>query len=155
MANTKNTHIQSVTVKQTIPDNSAGTGTIATVGVFVVGSGTSFLSELEPGGWIVDLSQDEMHRIVQVMDDTSALIDAAFTVDITAGTALDKIPNKYVKEISTSCPDPYEVDGVSCPANTFLTWTKSSNRSTGGNDWVDPIIIDPLLSTVIAITLKY
>lgn len=146
MSSTKNTKIQIVPVwtKQTIPDNiTSGIATMSTIGIWVNGVGTSFTKELAPGAWIFDYANDEIRKVVQVVDDTTAQLESAFTTDIVALTAYNYIPLTFVKEISCSAGwAQFTVDGVTVPAGTSVSWGKTSGmKDTSTNNWVDPLII--------------
>lgn len=147
MSSTKNTKIQIVTAgtKQTIPDNiSAMVATMSTTGKWVNGVGTFFTLELAPGAWIFDYANDEVRKVIEVVDDTTALLESPFTTDIVPMTAYNYIPLYFVKEIGCSATGgTYTVDTVTVPAGTSLSWGKTSGmKDTSTNNWVDPIIVN-------------
>lgn len=159
MANYKNSKIESTTTKRTVPSSLAGTGTFATSGTTITGSGTSFTTELKPGAWIPSLTQNELRQVASIKNDTTAYLINGFSVDIAAGTALTYISKEdaEVSEISILIPAGNAagvVDGVAFPAGIPLTFSKADKDRTGKGDFVDPIIVDGSSTTMLISTLK-
>jgi len=146
MANQKNTFIDTITDKRCIPYNSTKTGTIQTVGKEVVGTGTLFLTQCKVGDWLVDLTQNEIHKIISVSDNFSMHIQEAFAVDLPALTAVVTVPRfPQAKEISVLIPfgSPNGlIDGKTLYAGVPYDTSKLSRSKSTGYDFVDPIIID-------------
>lgn len=157
MANYKNSKVISLAAPDTVPTSlTPGGQTMSTTGKWVTGVGTSFTTQLAPGAWIVDLATTEIRRVVQVVDNTTALLEQPFTADIAPLTAYRYIPLTFVKELSLVSGGGYSVDGVAIPANGTLTWAKTSGmKDTATNGWVDPVIVTPGASPVIAQLLVY
>ena len=158
MANYKNTIYQVITGKQTLPLNVAGTGTISTDGKKVTGSGTAFKTEMPVGSWLVDLTQDEIRKVISVDSDTEAYIDVAFTSDL-VGVAADYIQAKNAKSqaISVSIKSGLadgELDGDVLPNGANITFSKDSDANSSGKYLVDPIIVDGTGTTILSIVLK-
>lgn len=159
MANFKNTNYLPITAKQTLPTNVAGTGTLSTEGINVVGDGTLFLSEMQVGSWLVDLTQNEIRKVVRVDSDTSAVLDVAFSSDLAALTAVDVIPSSSlgVKAISVGIKSGLadgEIDGEVFSNGYDITFSKDSNQATSQRDLIDPIIVDGTGTTIISIIMR-
>lgn len=71
---------------------------VDTVGTAITGSG--FLSLLVIGSTITDAGQSETREIVNIIDDNNAVLDSAFTADITAGTVSAAT---YVGALNATC----------------------------------------------------
>lgn len=133
---------ETITDKRSIPFNSSGTGTIATHGIAIVGTGTAFTTEMRAGSYLVNLAQDEVRRVYRVDSDTLAFLEVAFTSDISAGTTPEIIAahQAKVKEISLKTSDTIQVDGA--PFTGIITWSKTGNDRSARPDLVEPIIVD-------------
>ena len=57
-------------VKESVPKSVVLTGTMATSGVNVFGSGTNFLSVLQDGDWLYIAADNAVRQIQQVFSDT-------------------------------------------------------------------------------------
>lgn len=159
MANYKNSNFYRITGKQSLPAASTKTGTIETVGTAVIGTGTSFLTEIPVGSWIVDLAQDEVRKVIDVQSDTAATISNAFTADLAAATALSAIHERdtNVVSISVSIKSALadgELDGLVFTNGTGLTFSKDSRDVKAKNDFIDPIIVDGTGTVIQAMILK-
>ena len=77
--NYKNSFYDYITGHQTVPAAGTKTGTCVTLGTGVTGSGTLFKTEMKAGSWLVDLTNNEIIKVVRVESDTLAYIDHAFT----------------------------------------------------------------------------
>lgn len=82
--------------------DAAGTGTITSSGTTVTGDGTSFLSELAPGGTI--LVGTERKVIVSIASDTSLVIDSAFASDILVDTAFQYSTSATIEATTPQVP---------------------------------------------------
>lgn len=161
MSSTKNTKVQRIALgtTQTIPNNiTPGGQTMSTINNWVNGVGTFFTVDLAPGAWIYSAAANELRKVVQVVDDTTAELESGFTVDIAPATPYNYIPLTFVKEIScVGGPGGlYSIDGVVMFAGTAVSWGKTSGmKDTASNGWVDPIVIDATGADVIVQTLLY
>lgn len=134
-----------ITDKRSIPFNESGTGTIATFGLAVVGTGTAFLTEMQAGSYLVDLTQWEFRRVIRVDSDTQAYLSEAFTSNIAAGTTPEIIKKQFASpsEVSIKIPSS-EPDGL-LDNKTFsgiLTKSKSSLDRSSQWDRIGPWIVD-------------
>jgi hypothetical protein len=158
--------------QDSVPRSSAGTGTLTTSatdngGLHVVGVGTNFqrdyttgeenASELTIGDWIYIKTQNEFAQVVNIVSDTELTLDTAFTTPL-AGVSFDIVKNSKLVMLSyaVDAVDTATVDGVVVPANTAVTFTKSSRTKSSGNPYIDPIDIDCTgnANTVLVITLE-
>ena len=158
MANHKNTIFYSIdNTAETVPASASGTGTLKTVGKGVVGTNTLFKTEMRAGSWLVDLSQNEIRKVVHVASNTEAELDYAFTSDIAAGTTPDIIAytDLNIKSISVAISSLLaqgEIDGNTLNPGGALTWQKNSSEKTDSRSFVEPIIADAT-GTVIDVTI--
>lgn len=164
MSNTKNTKFYKISnAKQTVPVSAAGTGTIKTQLTAVVGAGTLFKSEMQVGSWLVDLTQNEMRKVIKVESDTAAVLESAFSVAIPALTTPNVITHTKlnIKEISVRIPlvnsigVAYtfgEVDGIELESGIPLVFGKTSKDNENSFSYIDPIIANAT-STVINVTI--
>jgi hypothetical protein len=133
---------ETITDKRSIPFNSSGTGTIATHGIAIVGTGTQFTTELRVGSYLVDLSQWEARRVYRVDSDTIAFLEKPFTLDIAALTVPEIVAQHQVKvkEISISTAGTALVNNASFTGS--LTLSKASDSRSSRSDLIAPIIVD-------------
>ncbi len=133
--------------KQSIPVSASGTGTISTTGKAVKGVGTLFMSELRMGSWLVDLTQNEVRKVIRTESNTLVFLDNAFTVNIAALTTPNIISNTKlnIRQISVSI-DPAlangEIDGTVLLAGAALEFGKPSDNSRNSFAFIDPLIAD-------------
>lgn len=149
MANYKNSNYLFITGNQTVPASANGTGTIQTVGNKVIGTGTLFLTEMPAGSWLVDLSQDEIRRVVfdSTETNTQATLEQAFTSDIAALTTPNIISKEDANVVSISVQIPAgqdngTLDGQNFPSGTSVTFSKDSRDRSSARDLIDPVIVD-------------
>jgi len=147
MANHKNTIYYLQTTKATVPASSTQSGTIQTVGKAIEGAGTSFMTEMPVGSWLVDLTQNEIRKVIGVDSDILAYVSNAFTIDIPALTPPDVIQAKDAKCVSIAGQVPSGaaaglLDGETFPAGTSFSFSKDSRDHSSARDLVDPIIVD-------------
>lgn len=160
MAHIKNdTRYLITNTKQSVPLSSNMTGTIATSGLYIVGVGTKFRTqdELQRGGWLVDLTQNTIRKIDSVLDDTHAVLEKAFPIDITAGTTPNVIANSQldIKKLSYYIDAGLTdgaVDGVVLNAGTVETFEKTGDVTRDVFGFVDPIVADAA-GTIITINI--
>jgi phage tail sheath protein FI len=61
-------------------------GTVSSTGTALTGTGTSFLSRLVPGSIIKNIATGEERKIVSISSNTAAVVDAAFSSDLSGAT---------------------------------------------------------------------
>ncbi len=146
-----------ITDNRSIPYNVAGTGTILTEGIAVVGVGTSFLSELQAGSVLVDLTQWEWRKVVNVENDLLAYIEKPFTIDIAALTTPEIIhkSKRSVVEISLEIKTANPAGLLDNKAfSGGITLSKADREGSAARDFIDPIIVDAT-GTFINVSLIY
>lgn len=158
MANSKNTFNSSITDKRTIPFDLLKTGTIATIGKDVIGTGTLFTTQVKVGDFLVDLTQNEVHKVVDISTNTLMHIQEAFGADIVAGTAIRISPSvPRPKEISLLIPSGGAsglIEGVTWVAGITWSSSKIGTYNNGRNDFINPIIADAT-GTNMLVTINY
>lgn len=145
MENFTNNGYQVITDKRSIPFNQALTGTIQTKGVSLTGVGTSFISQLPAGSYIVNLGAWELRRVVRIQSDTSAVLDKPFSVDLPALTVGQCIPGDKASPFEISVEVEQENPAALLWNQTFkgiLTYSKASRDRSAARDIVHPIIVD-------------
>jgi len=158
MANFKNSIYEYTTTKRTVPLSGAKTGTCITEGTIVTGTGTSFLSQMPAGSWLVDLSANEIRKVIRVDSDTSAVLQQAFTVDL-ASAAPDVILASDLNIVTISLSIPTggangEIDGVTFPVGQSITFSKDSRSTSSTRDFIDPLIVDATETTMMILISK-
>lgn len=150
----------------TAPRNQAGTGTIETNKLGLIGSGTVFKTELARGAFIVDLTNGQVVKVAEVISDTYAILEDPFTTEISAGTALDYIPawKGNAREISYITPVYQQdnttenswasADGVPFAPGTSFNPSKVQRDRSSGADVVRPVILDAT-GTQISVTITF
>ncbi len=145
--NFKNSVYHYVSGSQSVPASAAGSGTVVTdTNGSVVGTGTSFLSEMPAGSWLVDLSSSEVRKVKSVESDTLAYLYQDFTTSL-AGVQPDIIHERdtNIVTISVSIPSGEAdgaIDGELFPAGQTATFSKDSRTTRGTGDYIDPIIVE-------------
>lgn len=163
-ANHTNNTYDVITDKRAIPYASNGTGTIITTGIAITGTGTSFLSELPAGSWIVDLTQDELRKVVRVDSDTVAILDYAFTSDLSSQTpSIIAKKDTSVTEVSIIIPLVDEagtsytfgkINNKTFPSGLPFELSKAGRDDSDTQDFIDPVIVDATGTLMCVITLK-
>ena len=142
---------------QTVPLSTAGTGTITTSGIGVVGSGTSFTTELSKGAWIFN-DTDEIRRVNYVESDTVAYLEDAFSSEFSADAfSYIKSNKSQCKSISVAVPlgeANATINGGDLVAGRPVTNEKTGNSNNGSRDFVNPVIIDAT-STLVDYSIQY
>lgn len=138
--------------------------TLTSTGATALVNGTPDYTRLgincQIGDWIVDLSQNEIRKIVSIGDIHSATIESAFTVNLPASTALVVVKRSpQPKEISVLIPNGNpngQIDGKALAAGVGYDVSKMgrSMSSSSGIDFVDPIIVDAS-GTTATININY
>lgn len=143
----------------TAPDKyTVLTGTLTSSGRIVTGVGTLFMSEIasglsqigspsttRPNGWIFNGS-NEVAQIKDVVNDTTLVLDEAFTADILISQTVKFVkPSRVVQMSLMSVEAGGIVNGQTLGAAEFTGWgmTASQNART-----VDPVVIDSTTSDV-------
>lgn len=144
--NYKNTVYSRSTGHDTFPASKAKTGTITTTNAYdgkrVIGTSTLFTTELEIGGWIVDIAHDEIRKITNILTDTNLTIDHAFSNSLT-GLALKYVPPSDSVELSVVFSGASgKIDGQLLPANIGFSFGKTGRDNSAVRDFIDPLIID-------------
>lgn len=141
--------------KRSIPFNSNGTGTIATHGIAIVGTGTLFTTEMRAGSYLVDLASNEVRRVYRVDSDTLAFLEVAFTVDIVAGATPEIIANHQckVKEVELVTAGACFIDGAAFTGTKKID--KLGNEKSGRPDLIEPFIVDASATTMSVTIVNY
>ncbi len=153
-------------VKATAPLNEVGTGTIATIKLGIIGSGTLFKSELKVGSYIIDFTNNQMKRVVEVTSDTTAILESAFGTDLAPSSQMDYIPawKTNVREIAAIVPVYKQdnttaniwgkMDNIDTPPGIGVNFSKAQRDRSSGSDVVVPVIMDAT-GTQIFVTLTF
>lgn len=142
--NYKNDSVVRLTTHDTFPLHVVKTGTITSTSVNgrIIGVGTKFTSELEVGGWICDIANDEIRKITSILNDLNLTVDHPFTTPL-SGAQLDYVePSVYVEISVFFNTVAGKIDGVPVAPNVGVGITKSSRDWSTGRDFVDPVVID-------------
>lgn len=81
------------------PTNRALTGTLSSASVSVTGTGTAFRTEVSPGDYIINAS-NQARKVQRVESDTELVLELAFTVDL-SGATCTKVQDYKIKYIYT------------------------------------------------------
>lgn len=144
-----------VTDKRSVPFNSAGTGTIATHGIAIVGTGTLFTTQMPVGSYIVDLTANEVRRVYRVDSDTLAFLEVAFTADIAGGTTPEIVAafQAKMKSVELVTAGACFIDGVAFTGSKKID--KLGNDRSARPDLVEPFIIDATGQTMYVTIVNY
>ena len=131
-------------VQDSIPKATAGAGTISSVNNHrqILGSGTAFLANVNPGDYIYIKGQNEFQRVIDIQSDTALQIEGTFTSNLSA-TAYHITPNPRSREVEievTGLGDAL-IDGVTYEQGEVEGWSKRDKGRTI-NDYVLPIDVD-------------
>lgn len=130
--------------KDTFPRSSALTGTISAVNGLnkkIVGSGTSFKTELTEGEWIFVAAEDEVRKIENIVSDTELTVRQGFTNGFTGATG-KKTPRSAYRSVSFLVDTlTAVVDGVSFAVDRGNSNEIQTAPGVGVTE-LDPIIID-------------
>ncbi len=139
--------VEVISDKRSLPYNIAGTGTVETFGLAIVGVGTLFKSEMMAGSYLVSLSQNECRKVVRVDSDTKAFLEIPFTSDLVSATP-QIIPHYAAspKLISVYSAGSFEIDGKTLTGGN--TAEKTGNSNTSRRDLIEPFVIDATASDV-------
>jgi len=147
--------VKSITDKRSVPFNVAGTGTVVTHGVAIVGTGTLFNTEMEAGSYLVNLSTNEAIKVVRKDSNTLAFLERPFTSDFASATP-QIIPwyKAKVKTLSISATGTILVDGESV-TNTAFSADKAGNDRSSRRDLIEPVIVDATAGSALIEILNY
>ena len=160
MANSKNTQILLISAKQVFPTATYSTGTATTTAadprVVVLGGG-GVTTSMQPGGWIYNAAQTEVHQIELIISSTQLLLREAFGA-VLAGVAYTYSPPSRYREVSwlVNSTGNAAIDGVTVAANDYGSWGKASGgiKSTSGSDFIDAIIFDGSVTPIKVTSLR-
>lgn len=141
--------------KRSIPFNSAGTGTIATYGIAIVGVGTKFLTELRAGSYLVNLSTWEAFRVYRTDSDTIAFLEKAFASDITLGSTpqIIKEHQPKMKEVELVTAGSCFIDNVAFTGTKKIE--KMGNERSARPDLIEPFVVDATSTTMNVTIVNY
>lgn len=143
--------------KVSIPQNESGSGTIVTFGEAIVGTGTSFLTQMIAGSYLVSIAQNECRRVVRVDSDTKAFLEKPFSYNLAVAAAPQIIkkhkasPREISIKIDSADADG-QLDGVAFSG--ILTLSKASSDRTSKWDNIDPVVVNAL-GTAIEVSILY
>jgi hypothetical protein len=77
-----------LTAEDTAPKSTSVSGTVSSFGTsrVITGSGTSFLSEVNGGDYIVNLTTNELRQVDFIISDTEIILKTAFATPFTGAT---------------------------------------------------------------------
>jgi len=138
---------EGISDKRSLPFNVAGTGTIQTFGVAIVGTGTLFNAELEAGSYLVDLTHNECRKVIRRDNDTKAYLETPFTTDITSSTPQIISHSKLkVKEIGLKTSGSCFLNGTAFTGEKIFS--KTGNSRSSRRDFIEPVVVDATGSTM-------
>jgi len=141
--------------KRSVPFNVAGTGTITTNGIKIIGTGTLFSTELQAGAYLVNLSTNEAIKVYRQDTDTKAFLEKPFSSNISVAAApqiISKAKAK-VKEIKLQTAGACFIDGVAFTGTE--DYNKNGDHKSGRPNLIEPIIVDATGSTVTVDIINY
>ena len=140
--------------KRSIPFNSSGTGTLSTAETVVTGIGTLFTTEMPVGSYLVDLTNDEVRRVIRVDSNTKAFLEKSFTNEFSAATPeIIGAWQAKAKEISIETSGSCELNGEAFTG--ILTFPKGGSGRSARPDLVSPIIVDATGTTMNIMILNH
>lgn len=150
--------VAAISDKRTVPAPTAGTGTITTNGVYFT---TSAASQLQVGDWVVDESQDEVRRVVELNYNeptTKGKLNAAFSSDLSALSlqyvAVEDINGVYSISISADYGGDAEVNGVALKDGSTLNFSVPEGAAQSGVNPMEPLVVDGTTNNVTAVVMK-
>lgn len=144
MANFKNDGFVRMITHDTFPLSATKTGTITVPNTSdrVIGTSTKFKSELQVGGWICDIANDEIRKITAILTDTNLTIDKPFSNNLSGATLKYVEPSIYTEISIIFNSVAGKIDGVACPPSIGFAYGKTGRDQSAQRDFVDPLIID-------------
>jgi hypothetical protein len=144
----------SVTDKRSVPFNVAGTGTVVTQGIAIVGTGTLFNTEMKAGSYLVNLATNEAIKVIRKDSDTLAFLEKAFTSDFASAAPQIIAWNKAkVKKLKLTTVAANFIDGVAY-TGTFEIDKLGDDRSSRPN-LIEPVILDSTAGPTIVEIIYY
>tara|TARA_R110000803_G_scaffold113886_5_gene182336 strand:+ start:977 stop:1453 length:477 start_codon:yes stop_codon:yes gene_type:complete len=119
--------ISAATLSVPASTNATGTFTAGAGNKILTGSGTSFNSELQSGGWLVDLTNEEVRQIEFVNSDTEVQLYTGFA-SAQAATTLGYISRSKSKV-------------------QFMEITPAASIDISGNTWGTTVYTDGQINT--------
>jgi len=137
-----------LSTKDTVPSSTSITATSTdTQGIYVAGTGTSFLSEVQRGDYFVDLANDEVRKIVAVKSDTSLEIESPFTADSTiASPVIVENPKNIYIEVENTGGSATTINGVAFNNGAVETFGRPTTKGQR-RFLTTPIVVDGATST--------
>ncbi len=138
----KQLEIKTITDQQSVPFNVAGTGTVTTHGIAIVGTGTLFDTEMKAGSYLVNMATNEAIKVYRKDSNTVAFLEKPFASDLTAVTPQIIAWNKAkVKMMSISATGTIEIDGVAV-TDVTITAKHDGNDRSSRPDLIEPVVVD-------------
>lgn len=128
----------------TAPEMSPGTGTISSSPAFpganetfIYGTGTSFTTQLQEGGWIV--VSNVLYQVYKIIDDETAVLNEAPSAAFSSDNFY-YVSSRFVKSVQVNCM----VDGVKVNNSTvaMIAGTNSLFENKNPMTNLKPILID-------------
>jgi hypothetical protein len=140
--------------KRSVPFNAAGTGTIVTKDKVITGTGTLFVAELPVGSYIVSEAQDKCIKVIRVDSDTEAVLEYAFTSDLTsAAPSIIKAHQMKAKSITLVTAAANFVNGGAYTGTMEIT--RGGNEGSQRSDLLEPIILDSTTGATVVRILNF
>ena len=136
-------------VKDTFPQSAAPTGgTVSTSGRkdYIVGSGTSFLSDFKLGDYIWFTTTDEVVKISNIVSDTELYINKELSGAV-SGVAFKVVPREGWKMVSVAVDGAgaANINNIQYPASYSVSYGNGRTVSNGGRRQ-EPVLIDSTVS---------
>ncbi len=133
------------------------TGTLTGPGKYIVGTGTLFKSELNPGDYLLNPTTDDVSKIHSIQDDTHLMLFTAMTTAL-SGTTCKRIKDHTIKKatIVFAGTGPGTIRGVDQATGGGGTWPVNVPNDTLESDGgVRPFLVTcPAATTGHIITLE-
>jgi hypothetical protein len=138
-----NQHATYNNVKDTFPQSESITGTCSTMSRKdrIIGSGTLFTTELQPGDFLYDATNTEIRKIISIESATELTVDEEFSNTLSVST-LKKTPPIGYQSIAylIDSTSGETVDGQLLPDGATGTYAVNSSPSTTRRP--RPLILD-------------
>lgn len=124
------------------PATQSVSGIVSSSDVLITGTSTTFTSQISAGDWLVNISTNEAHKVMNVISDTQLELESAFTAPL-SGSTVAKIKDKTVKYLyavfitaSGTIRGVTQSSSSAWPVN--IPWPSPSY-----DDFMEPILITP------------
>jgi hypothetical protein len=107
-----------------LPAAVTKTGTITSLLTIVTGTGTQFTKDLVRGQYLYNSSTNEVRKITGVSNDTTLIIESAFTSELSA-SAVYMTEAQYVSIAITATGGAFK-DGVAIATGQFISFNSDS-----------------------------